>query len=76
MSLMCTSGSTGTPKGVELTQSAYASACADIARWLNVNHSGRLFSYLPLAYIAERVVTEDMTEVTGPGVLTTRLNCR
>ena len=62
---MCTSGSTGTPKGVELTQSAYASACADIARWLNVNHSGRLFSYLPLAYIAERVVTE----VTGVGCI-------
>ncbi|MCG8497022.1 MAG: AMP-binding protein [Enterobacterales bacterium] len=69
ISIMYTSGSTGTPKGVELTQSAYASACGDTARWLNVNQSDRLFSYLPLAHIAERVVTEGMM-IYAPGAVT------
>ena len=69
ISIMYTSGSTGTPKGVELTQSAYASACGDTARWLNVNQSDRLFSYLPLAHIAERAVTEGMM-IYAPGAVT------
>lgn len=60
MSIMYTSGSTGNPKGVELTQLAYATACTDSCNMLNVREGDRLFSYLPLAHIAERVVTEGL----------------
>jgi len=60
MSIMYTSGSTGNPKGVELTQLAYATACIDSCKMLKVREGDRLFSYLPLAHIAERVVTEGL----------------
>lgn len=65
LSIMYTSGSTGDPKGVELVQSAYAAASMDTCNLLNVNENDRLFSYLPLAHIAERVLTEGLMIYSG-----------
>lgn len=65
ISIMYTSGSTGEPKGVELIQSAYAVACKDSCELLEINDKDRLFSYLPLAHIAERVATEGLMIYAG-----------
>ncbi|GFR48302.1 hypothetical protein Agub_g10182 [Astrephomene gubernaculifera] len=61
--IMYTSGTTGNPKGVMLTHSAVVAAVVTAAEYckfnkVDLNHTDRLLSYLPLAHIFDRVNEE------------------
>jgi len=62
MTIVYTSGSTGNPKGAVISYFNYSSVCETHQKFLNLNESDRILSYLPLAHIAERGVVE------GPGI--------
>ncbi|WP_117235283.1 AMP-binding protein [Vibrio maerlii] len=55
MSLVYTSGTSGLPKGAMLTYGAYAWSVARLVELISIKGDDRLFSYLPLAHITERV---------------------
>jgi long-subunit acyl-CoA synthetase (AMP-forming) len=55
MSIVYTSGTSGLPKGAMLTYGQYAWTVAHLTDYLNIEDNDRLFSYLPLAHITERV---------------------
>jgi len=56
--IIYTSGTTGPPKGVALTQSNIAFTTESLIRRLNKDPQGwRAVSYLPMAHIAERMVS-------------------
>ncbi len=55
MSIVYTSGTSGLPKGAMLTYGQYAWTVEQLTNYLNIEHTDRLFSYLPLAHITERV---------------------
>lgn len=55
MSIVYTSGTSGQPKGALLTFGAYCWTVNQITNLICVNKRDRLFSYLPLAHITERV---------------------
>ncbi|WP_305815272.1 AMP-binding protein [Photobacterium leiognathi] len=55
MSIVYTSGTSGLPKGAMLTYGSFAWASHQITQHIGLGESGRLFSCLPLAHIAERV---------------------
>ncbi|WP_105903235.1 AMP-binding protein [Vibrio gangliei] len=55
MSLVYTSGTSGLPKGAMLTYGAFAWSSARIVEHIGLQEEDRLFSYLPLAHITERV---------------------
>lgn len=59
MTIIYTSGTTGTPKGVVQTFEALAFAASNglQSRFNPGPDGGRLFSYLPLSHIAERLLT-------------------
>ncbi|MGR5379033.1 AMP-binding protein [Vibrio harveyi] len=55
MSLVYTSGTSGLPKGAMLTYGAFSWSVQQLINHIGIQESDRLFSYLPLAHITERV---------------------
>ncbi|TKF20600.1 AMP-dependent synthetase [Vibrio genomosp. F6] len=55
MSLVYTSGTSGVPKGAMLTYGAFAWSVQQLINHIGIQPNDRLFSYLPLAHITERV---------------------
>ena len=58
MTIIYTSGSTGQPKGVVHSYATICWAARNCLSSLQVDHSDRVMSYLPLAHITERVLVE------------------
>jgi len=63
--LIYTSGTTGPPKAVMLTHANCAAATASVSQFIDVSPDDRVLSYLPLAHIAERSVSEFRSYVYG-----------
>ncbi|MFC5076810.1 Long-chain-fatty-acid--CoA ligase FadD15 [Vibrio thalassae] len=55
MSLVYTSGTSGLPKGAMLTYGAFSWSVQRLIDHIGIEPNDRLFSYLPLAHITERV---------------------
>lgn len=55
MSLVYTSGTSGLPKGAMLTYGAFSWSAQQLINHIGIEENDRLFSYLPLAHITERV---------------------
>ncbi|MGY2575274.1 AMP-binding protein [Vibrio sp. C8] len=55
MSLVYTSGTSGQPKGAMLTYGAFTWSVQQLIDLIQIEDNDRLFSYLPLAHITERV---------------------
>lgn len=55
MSLVYTSGTSGGPKGAMLTYGAFSWSVQQLINHIGIQENDRLFSYLPLAHITERV---------------------
>ena len=55
MSIVYTSGTSGMPKGAMLTYGAFVWSSQKIIEHIGLENNERLFSYLPLAHITERV---------------------
>ncbi|WP_232614655.1 AMP-binding protein [Photobacterium carnosum] len=55
MSIVYTSGTSGMPKGAMLTYGAFVWSSQKIIEHIGLKSNDRLFSYLPLAHITERV---------------------
>ncbi|MYM57640.1 AMP-binding protein [Vibrio sp. OCN044] len=55
MSLVYTSGTSGLPKGAMLTYGAFNWSVQQLINHIGIEPNDRLFSYLPLAHITERV---------------------
>ncbi len=55
MSLVYTSGTSGLPKGAMLTYGAFSWSVQRLIDHISIQEQDRLFSYLPLAHITERV---------------------
>lgn len=55
MSLVYTSGTSGLPKGAMLTYGAFSWSAQQLINHIGIQEGDRLFSYLPLAHITERV---------------------
>ncbi|MCG3725000.1 AMP-dependent synthetase [Vibrio cincinnatiensis] len=55
MSLVYTSGTSGLPKGAMLTYGAFSWSVQQLINQIGIEKEDRLFSYLPLAHITERV---------------------
>ncbi len=55
MSLVYTSGTSGVPKGAMLTYGAFNWSVQQLINHIGIEPKDRLFSYLPLAHITERV---------------------
>ncbi|OEF25863.1 AMP-binding protein [Vibrio rumoiensis] len=55
MSIVYTSGTSGLPKGAMLTYGGFAWSSSKIVEHIGLQGNDRLFSYLPLAHITERV---------------------
>ncbi|MCG9583447.1 AMP-binding protein [Vibrio tubiashii] len=55
MSLVYTSGTSGLPKGAMLTYGAFSWSVQQLISHIGIQENDRLFSYLPLAHITERV---------------------
>lgn len=68
MSIVYTSGTSGVTKGAMLTYGAFAWAVQQLIAQIGIQKDDRLFSYLPLAHITERVYILG-TSIQG-GVLT------
>lgn len=58
LSIIYTSGSTGNPKGTVIDYRTYCWSANAIYKQLDTKEEDRLFSYLPLAHITERVFIE------------------
>jgi long-chain acyl-CoA synthetase len=63
--LIYTSGTTGPPKAVMLTHANMAAATASTSQFIALSADDRVLSYLPLAHIAERNVSEFRSYVYG-----------
>ena len=63
--LIYTSGTTGPPKAVMLTHANIAAAVASVAKFIDAHDTDRTLSYLPLAHIAERMISEFRSYVYG-----------
>ncbi|QFQ76410.1 AMP-binding protein [Vibrio harveyi] len=55
MSLVYTSGTSGLPKGAMLAYGAFSWSVQQLINHIGIQENDRLFSYLPLAHITERV---------------------
>jgi long-subunit acyl-CoA synthetase (AMP-forming) len=55
MSIVYTSGTSGVPKGAMLTYGAFSWSAQKLIVHIGIQEDDRLFSYLPLAHITERV---------------------
>lgn len=65
MTIIYTSGSTGNPKGVVHTYRSFATAVSAVQKELMLTTSDRLFSYLPLAHVVERLFIEMASIYSG-----------
>lgn len=66
--MIYTSGTTGTLKGVMHKFESFSFAGPRIVQEINLTKEERFFSYLPLAHVAERVLTETVTLYCGATV--------
>ncbi len=64
MSLVYTSGTSGKPKGAMLSYGAFSWSVQQLVSLIGLKDDDRLFSYLPLAHITERVYVFG-TSITG-----------
>ncbi|MEE8523910.1 MAG: long-chain fatty acid--CoA ligase [Thermoanaerobaculia bacterium] len=64
-SLIYTSGTTGTPKGVMLSHANVVDTCRVCIPLHGVSPRDRMLSYLPLAHIAEQMLSIHMAAVVG-----------
>lgn len=55
MSIVYTSGTSGLAKGAMLSYGAFAWSCQQLKEQIEIGENERMFSYLPLAHITERV---------------------
>ncbi|MFA0467677.1 AMP-binding protein [Vibrio breoganii] len=55
MSIVYTSGTSGVPKGAMLTYGAFSWSVKNLVDHIGIKPGDRMFSYLPLAHITERV---------------------
>ena len=69
ISIIYTSGTTGLPKGVMHTTAAFTEVINTAIDLLKIEQHSRLFSYLPLSHIAERIITE-MGAIFAGGTMT------
>lgn len=69
-----TSGTTGLPKGVMHSFATLPHSAAELLKVTGTGSSSRLFSYLPLAHVAERCVIEMQSFYTGASITFNR--CR
>ena len=65
LTLIYTSGTTGPPKGVQLTHGSLVAAARSFDELITFPEGGRLISWLPMAHVAERNVTQYMPMVRG-----------
>ncbi|CAM3513438.1 Long-chain-fatty-acid--CoA ligase FadD15 [Vibrio aerogenes CECT 7868] len=65
MSIVYTSGTSGTPKGAMLSYGAFFWAVRQLTNLISVHIQDRLFSYLPLSHITERVYIFGVSIMTG-----------
>ena len=66
--IVYTSGTTGKPKGVMHSFEAFSFAALNGVNHLNLGSHDRMFSYLPLAHVAERLLVEGFTLYSGASV--------
>jgi long-subunit acyl-CoA synthetase (AMP-forming) len=67
LTLIYTSGTTGPPKGVQLSHAAMMAAIRSFDEVVGLQPDGRVISWLPMAHIAERVVTHYLPMAGGAG---------
>ncbi|SHO58447.1 AMP-binding protein [Vibrio quintilis] len=65
MSIVYTSGTSGTPKGAMLSYGAFFWTVRQLTNLISVRIQDRLFSYLPLSHITERVYIFGVSIMTG-----------
>jgi long-chain acyl-CoA synthetase len=63
--LVYTSGTTGEPKGVQHTHGSLLVSVQSFHDYIPFSPEGRVVSYLPMAHIAERVISHYSAMVTG-----------
>lgn len=68
MSIVYTSGTSGPPKGAMLTYGGFSWSAQQIIDHIGLGNSERLFSYLPLAHITERVYIFGSSIMSGSQV--------
>jgi long-subunit acyl-CoA synthetase (AMP-forming) len=68
--IIYTSGTTGPPKGVELTHANVAAAIASFVEMWGLPDAGNFVSWLPMAHIAERLVTHYAPMFLGSTITT------
>ncbi|MBT3071001.1 long-chain fatty acid--CoA ligase [Rhodomicrobium sp. Az07] len=66
--LIYTSGTTGPPKAVQISHDALAKTAALVLKLFDVTGDDRTISYLPLAHIAERILTIHFQITVGNAV--------
>jgi long-chain acyl-CoA synthetase len=66
--IIYTSGTTGDPKGVVHKFQSFAFAGTNAVTDLGIDYQDRFFSYLPLAHVAERLLTETAPLYAGATV--------
>ena len=66
--LMYTSGTTGQPKGVMHSFGTFGWSITHALKRIDIGPDDRLFSYLPLAHVAERMIVEHSWLAVGPQV--------
>ncbi|MFT4080372.1 AMP-dependent synthetase/ligase [Rhodomicrobium sp.] len=66
--LIYTSGTTGPPKAVQISHDALAKTAALVLKLFDVTGGDRTISYLPLAHIAERILTIHFQIMVGNAV--------
>lgn len=65
MSIVYTSGTSGLPKGAMLTYGGFAWCATHLVEHIGLQGQDRLFSYLPLAHITERVYVLGTSMIGG-----------
>jgi long-chain acyl-CoA synthetase len=65
LTLIYTSGTTGPPKGVQISHANMAAALRSYDKIIHFPRGGRIVSYLPMAHIAERNVSQYLPMACG-----------